>query len=79
MNDRFLLAQVTDMHIKAGGKLSYRVVDTQAALERCVEHLMKMPQVPDAVLFTGDLTDFGRETNTRTSRASSSPSRCRGS
>jgi hypothetical protein len=26
MNDRFLLAQVTDMHIKAGGKLSYRVV-----------------------------------------------------
>ena len=60
MNDRFLLAQVTDMHIKAGGKLSYRVVDTQAALQRCVAHLMKLPQVPDAVLFTGDLTDFGR-------------------
>jgi len=60
MNDRFLLAQVTDMHVKAGGKLSYRVVDTQAALERCVAHLLEMPQVPDAVLFTGDLTDFGR-------------------
>ena len=58
--DRFLLAQVTDMHIKAGGKLSYRVVDTEASLERCVEHLLKMPQVPDAVLFTGDLTDFGK-------------------
>ena len=42
------------------GKLSYRVVDTEAALERCVAHLMKLPQVPDAVLFTGDLTDFGR-------------------
>jgi Icc protein len=57
---RFLLAQVTDMHIKAGGKLSYRVVDTEASLARCVSHLMALPQVPDAVLFTGDLTDFGR-------------------
>lgn len=57
---RFLLAQVTDMHIKAGGKLSYRIVDTEASLERCIAHLMNLPQVPDAVLFTGDLTDFAR-------------------
>ena len=60
MNDRFLLAQVTDMHIKAGGRLSYRVVDTEASLARCVEHLLQLPQVPDAILFTGDLTDFGK-------------------
>jgi len=59
MSDRFLLAQVTDMHIKAGGKLSYKVVDTEASLARCVEHILRLPQVPDAVLFTGDLTDFG--------------------
>jgi Icc protein len=58
--NRFLLAQVTDMHIKAGGKLSYRVVDTEGSLARCVAHLLRLPQVPDAVLFTGDLTDFGR-------------------
>ena len=58
---RFLLAQVSDMHIKAGGKLSYRVVDTEGSLARCVAQLMKLPQVPDAVIFTGDLTDFGRE------------------
>jgi 3',5'-cyclic AMP phosphodiesterase CpdA len=57
---RFLLAQITDMHIKAGGKRSYRVVDTESSLTRCVAHLMAMPQQPDAVLFTGDLTDFGR-------------------
>ena len=56
---RFLLAQVTDMHIKAGGKLSYRVVDTEGSLRRCVEHVLKLPQLPDAILFTGDLTDFG--------------------
>jgi 3',5'-cyclic-AMP phosphodiesterase len=60
VNDRFLLAQVTDMHIKAGGRLSYRVVDTEASLARCVAQLLALPQVPDAVLFTGDLTDFGR-------------------
>ena len=60
MAERFLLAQVTDMHIKAGGKLSYRVVDTEASLQRCVAQIMKLPQVPDAVLFTGDRTDFGR-------------------
>lgn len=56
---RFLLAQVTDPHIKAGGRLSYRVVDTQALLARCVEHILGQPQPPDAILFTGDLTDFG--------------------
>ena len=60
MSDRFLLAQVTDMHIKAGGKLSYKVVDTEASLARCVDHILSLPQVPDAVLFTGDLTDFGK-------------------
>jgi len=60
MSDRFLLAQVTDMHIKAGGKLSYKVVDTEASLARCVRQILELPQVPDAVLFTGDLTDFGR-------------------
>lgn len=57
---RFLLAQVTDLHIKAQGLLSYRVVDTAGCLARCVEHLVALPQKPDAAIFTGDLTDFGR-------------------
>jgi 3',5'-cyclic-AMP phosphodiesterase len=57
---RFLLAQVTDMHIKAGGRLSYQRVDTAESLRRCVARLQALPQVPDAVLFTGDLVDFGR-------------------
>ncbi len=57
---RFLLAQVTDLHIKAEGRLSYRRVDTAGALRLCVEHLLAIPQRPDAVILTGDLTDFGR-------------------
>jgi 3',5'-cyclic AMP phosphodiesterase CpdA len=56
----FLLAQVSDMHIKAAGKLSYRVVDTAGMLRACLRHLMALKQKPDAVAFTGDLVDFGR-------------------
>jgi Icc protein len=56
----FLLAQVSDLHIKAGGKLSYKVVDTAGMLRACIDHMLAQPQVPDAVAFTGDLVDFGR-------------------
>ncbi|KAA3631867.1 MAG: phosphodiesterase [Proteobacteria bacterium] len=55
-----LIAQVTDPHIKAEGKLAYRKVDTAANLSRCVDHLLRIKQRPDCVLMTGDLTDFGR-------------------
>ncbi len=60
MDKPFLLAQVSDLHIKAGGKLSYKVVDTAGMLRACVEHMLALPQVPDAVALTGDLVDFGR-------------------
>lgn len=56
----FLLAQVSDLHVKAAGRLSYRVVDTARMLADCVAHLNALPQRPDAVAFTGDLVDFGR-------------------
>ena len=60
MDRPFILAQVSDLHIKAGGRLSYRVVDTAGMLRACVAHLMALKQKPDAVAFTGDLVDFGR-------------------
>lgn len=55
-----IIAQITDFHIKAKGKLSYRVVDTAAYLARCVSHIMKLEPPPDVVLATGDLVDIGR-------------------
>ena len=55
-----LIAQVTDPHIKAEGRLAYRTVDTAANLSRCVRHLLGLKRRPDCVLMTGDLTDFGR-------------------
>jgi 3',5'-cyclic AMP phosphodiesterase CpdA len=59
MKRPFLLAQVTDLHIKAQGQLSYRVVDTVAMLRACVRHILSLKQQPDAVVITGDLTDRG--------------------
>ncbi|OED40786.1 phosphodiesterase [Chromatiales bacterium (ex Bugula neritina AB1)] len=55
-----LIAQITDSHIKAKGKLAYQKVDTEKNLRRCVDHVRKLEPLPDIVLFTGDLTDFGR-------------------
>ncbi|TCK34914.1 3',5'-cyclic AMP phosphodiesterase CpdA [Paraburkholderia sp. BL8N3] len=54
-----LLAQISDLHIKQPGALAYRKIDTAACLRRCVERLNALVPRPDAVLVTGDLTDFG--------------------
>ena len=55
-----LIAQISDLHIKTQGQLSYRVVDTSGMLSRCVDHILALKQQPDIVVATGDLTDFGR-------------------
>lgn len=57
----YLVAHITDLHIKAGGKLSYRLVDTAGALHRCIDTLLAAPQPPDTVIVTGDLVDFGAD------------------
>ena len=55
-----LIAQVTDPHIKAEGRLAYKKIDTAANLSACVDHLNHLVETPDLILLTGDLTDFGR-------------------
>lgn len=35
-----LIAQISDMHIKAHGKLAYGVVDTAVLLRACVTHIV---------------------------------------
>ncbi|MDY0768499.1 MULTISPECIES: phosphodiesterase [Serratia] len=60
MKTEFLLAQISDLHIKAAGQLSYNKVDTLSALQAAVAHLNALRPAPDAVVITGDLTDFGR-------------------
>jgi 3',5'-cyclic AMP phosphodiesterase CpdA len=56
-----LLAQITDSHIREPGRLAYRRLNTAPYLSSAVNALMKLPQKPNALVLTGDLTDFGRE------------------
>ena len=58
--DALLVCQISDLHIKVPGKLSYRKVDCAAMLARCVAAILRLPQQPDCVIATGDLVDFGR-------------------
>lgn len=51
------IAQISDLHIKAPGRLAYRRVDTAAALERCVAALNQLDPKPDFVVISGDLVD----------------------
>ena len=58
--DSMLVCQLSDMHLMTGDRLAYGVVDTAAYLRRCIAHVLKPPQQPDAVVMTGDLVDGGK-------------------
>lgn len=55
-----LIAQITDLHLRAAGRKAYRVVDTGRYLPPAIATLNALDPRPDVVLITGDLTDFGR-------------------
>ena len=55
-----LLVQLSDPHIRLPGQLAYRRVDTSAFLAQAVAAVRRLRQPADAVVVTGDLTDFGR-------------------
>ncbi|MRT32881.1 phosphodiesterase, partial [Xylella fastidiosa subsp. multiplex] len=57
-HDTFLV-QLTDLHIREPGRLAYGRIDTAPYLERAVQSVLALRQAPDAVVITGDLTDFG--------------------
>ena len=64
-----LIAQFSDMHVKARGELAFGRLDTVACLERCVAHVAAMQPAPDVVLLTGDLTYDGQAAEYATLRA----------
>jgi 3',5'-cyclic AMP phosphodiesterase CpdA len=59
MTKPVLIAQISDLHIKRPGETAYGIVDTAAALGRCVAHLNAMQPQPDFVVISGDLVDGG--------------------
>lgn len=56
-----ILVQLTDLHIREPGRLAYRRVDTSRYFRAMVESVLALRQQADAVVISGDLTDFGRE------------------
>jgi 3',5'-cyclic AMP phosphodiesterase CpdA len=56
-----LIAQISDLHIKEGGKLAYGIVDTAGMLSECVASIMRQNPLPDFILITGDMGDYGRK------------------
>jgi 3',5'-cyclic-AMP phosphodiesterase len=54
---RIVIAQMTDLHIRAPGELVCGRVDTASALVRCVEELNRLSPQPDLVVISGDLAD----------------------
>lgn len=55
-----LLLQLSDLHIREPGRLAYGRIDTAPYLRQAVDSIARLPQRPDALVITGDLTDFGR-------------------
>ena len=56
-----LLLQLSDLHIREPGRLAYGRLDTSPYLRQAVDTIQGLAQRPDAVVLTGDLTDFGRD------------------
>lgn len=54
------LVQLSDPHIKLPGAKAYGRVDTAHFLQQAVQAVRRLKQAPQAVVLTGDLTDFGR-------------------
>ncbi len=55
-----IIAQLTDLHIREPNRLAYGRLDTAPYLQTCIASVLRLRQRPDAVVLTGDLTDFGR-------------------
>lgn len=54
-----VLLHLSDTHLRAGGAPLYDSVDSEAYLARAVEAIDASGVRPDALVFTGDLADFG--------------------
>ncbi|MEO7911422.1 MAG: phosphodiesterase [Roseiflexaceae bacterium] len=54
-----IIAQISDSHIGLGDDSAALRDKTTVYLRRAVEHLMRLPALPDVVLITGDCVDGG--------------------
>lgn len=53
------LVQLSDLHIRPEGALSFDRIDTAAYLARCIEAVHRLTPRPDLAVLSGDLVDEG--------------------
>jgi 3',5'-cyclic-AMP phosphodiesterase len=53
------IAQITDLHVMARGRLFHNKVPTNAQLAQAVAHINSLEPRPDVVIASGDLTEHG--------------------
>ena len=53
------ILQISDIHLRGDGRLSFGAADTQQSFKQTMKHLMDMDPKPDVVVITGDLADNG--------------------
>ena len=63
-----LIAQISDLHVKAEGKLAYGMVDTAGMLRNCVANIMRQIPLPDVVLIPATAWTMAARTSTTCSR-----------
>lgn len=63
-----MIAHLSDLHIKARGRLFYKKVDTLGALRAAISKPNRLAPQPDVVVISGDLVDFGRDDEYHTLR-----------
>ena len=56
-----LIVQLSDLHVRAPGKLLYRQIDTAGALAAAVSRINAMRPRPQRVVVSGDLTERGSD------------------
>ena len=54
-----IIAQITDLHVVAKGRLFYDTIPTNAQLVEAVAHINSLDPRPDVVIASGDLTEHG--------------------
>jgi 3',5'-cyclic AMP phosphodiesterase CpdA len=55
----FIIAQLSDFHVRPRGQAAYGDVDTNAMFLDAVEAVLRLDPRPDCVVVSGDLTDCG--------------------
>jgi 3',5'-cyclic AMP phosphodiesterase CpdA len=54
---RFTVAHLSDVHILSPGRKQYDAIVPEMGLRKVLDRLSRLPLVPDALVFTGDLAD----------------------